>query len=209
MRKLALFATAFGLFFLFASLASAQQADAMVGFGTIMSSNSNTSACVTTFTSNCIGPEKGGLYTSLSGDVIFHNRIGFNIEGSWRTRQGLDLANGGQYYRPILLDFNGDYQPRLSKKIGADLLGGIGIQSTRFYAYNNSSSCVFFGSCYTSNNHFLVHVGGGLRYYVWGHMFFRPEVHLYHIVNNTDVFTNTNISRAGASIGYTIGGPDE
>ena len=157
-------------------------------------------------------PSPEARITNIACPTVISSRMslfGFNIEGSWRTRQGLDLANGGQYYRPILLDFNGDYQPRLSKKIGADLLGGIGIQSTRFYAYNNSSSCVFFGSCYTSNNHFLVHVGGGLRYYVWGHMFFRPEVHLYHIVNNTDVFTNTNISRAGASIGYTIGGPDE
>jgi len=155
-----------------------------------------------------VGPEKGGLYPTISGDVIFHKRIGFNIEASWRAKQGLDVINGGQYYRPILFDFNGVYQPRLSKKVGLDLMGGIGWQDTRFYAYNGSSNCVIFGSCYTSNNHFLVHVGGGLRYYVWGNLFVRPEAHLYHIVNNSDVFTNGNVVRVGASIGYTIGGPD-
>jgi len=206
LRKLFLLASVSALFLL-TNLASAQQADAMLGFGTILATGTNASSCVTTFTSTCVGPEKGGLFTTISGDVIFHRRVGFNFEANWRTKQGLDNANGGQLYRPILFDFNGDYQPRLGKKIGADLLGGIGWQTTRFYQYTASSNCLVFGSCYLSNNHFLVHVGGGIRYYVWGHVFVRPEAHLYHILNNTDVFTNTNVVRVGASIGYTIG-PD-
>lgn len=201
LRKLFQLATVFA-FFLLASLASAQQADAMLGFGTVTAPNS--SSC-TVFSLTCVGPEKGGLYTTISGDVIFHRRIGFNVEGNWRTKQGLD--NFGQFYRPILFDFNGDYQPRFGKKIGADLLGGIGWQTTRFYAFNTSFSCTGLGACYTSNNHFLVHVGGGIRYYVYGHAFVRPEVHFYHILNNSDVFTNNNVIRVGASIGYTIG-PD-
>ena len=69
-------------------------------------------------------------------------------------------------------------------------------------------SCIDFNSCYVSNNHFLVHVGGGLRYYVWGNVFVRPEAHFYHILNNSDVFSNNNVIRVGASIGYTIGGPE-
>jgi hypothetical protein len=52
-----------------------------------------------------------------------------------------------------------------------------------------------------------VDVGAGIRYYAYGHLFIRPEVHVYHILNNTDVFTNNNVVRVGASIGYTIG-PD-
>jgi len=195
-------------FFALATLASAQQADAMLGFGTIVGTSSSGNSCVVTFTSSCVGKETGGLYTTISGDVIFHKRIGFNIEGNWRTKQALDLANGGQLYRPILLDFNGDYQPRITRKVGIDLLGGVGFQSTRFYAYNNSSNCLVFGSCYSSNDHFLVHFGGGIRYYFFGNGFIRPEVHFYHILNNTDVFNNTNVIRVGASIGYTVGGPN-
>ena len=53
----------------------------------------------------------------------------------------------------------------------------------------------------------VVDVGGGIRYYVWGHVFVRPEGHFYHIVNNTAEFSNNNVIRVGASIGYTIG-PD-
>ncbi len=200
MRKFAFFATVFALS-LVPSLASAQQGDAMFGFGTIMATGSNTSSCG----SNCVGPEKGGLFTTISGDVIFHKRLGINVEANWRTKQNVDAF--GQYFRPLLFDFNGLYQPRLGKKLGADLMGGIGWQSTRFYGFVPTFSCEQLNACYTSSNHFLVHLGGGIRYYVLGHLFVRPEVHYYHILNNTDVFNNTNVIRVGASIGYTIG-PD-
>jgi len=197
LRKLALFASVFGLLF-FTQLASAQQGDAMFGFGTIMSSGScdvNTGLC----------PEKGGLYTSFSADVIFHKRVGFNFETAWKTSQGSYGGPGGQPFRPILSDFNLMYQPKLNKKVGADLMAGLGWQSTRFYLpfCTGSFSCNNF----VSSRHFLVDLGAGVRYYVWNHVFVRPEIHYYHVANNTNDFSSDNLFRAGASIGYTIG-PD-
>ena len=201
MRKFAFFATVFSIF-LTASLASAQQGDAMFGFGTVMSPGA--AQCnIITFT--C--PQRGGLYTNVSADVIFHRRIGFGFDAAWRASQGEYGGPGGQPYRPIIFDFNGVYQPRLSKKVGLDLMAGIGWQSTRFYGYQNTVSCNYFYACYTSSNHFLVDVGGGIRYYVWGHVFVRPEAHYYHVFNNTVDFTSGNLVRVGGSIGYTIG-PD-
>ncbi len=195
MRKFAFFATLIAVL-AFAGLASAQQGDAMFGFGTLMSSGSCSS-----FSGLC--PEKGGLYPNIGADVIFHKRVGIAFDVAWRGSQG-NYGGIGLPYRPILYDFNGDYQPRLGKKVGADVFGGIGWQSTRFYSaqYN----CTYF-SCtnYTSSNHFLVDAGAGIRYYFWGHVFVRPEVRYYHVLNNTDVFSSGNIFRAGASIGYTIG----
>lgn len=183
-------------FFLVSNFASAQQADAMFGFGTLMSSGScdnNTGLC----------PEKGGLYTNVGADVIFHKRIGFAFDTTWRASQG-NYAGIGLPYRPILFDFNAVYQPRLGKKAGLDLFGGVGWQSTRFYS--GTYTCSYFNCInYVSSNHFLVDVGAGIRYYVWGHVFVRPEVRYYNIHNNTVDFTSGNIVRAGASIGYTIG----
>ncbi|MFZ0863409.1 MAG: hypothetical protein ABR881_23085 [Candidatus Sulfotelmatobacter sp.] len=202
MRKLAFLATVFA-FFVFGNVASAQQGDAMIGFGTVLSPGAAECGASTSFNFTC--PEKGGLYMNLGADVIFHRRMGFGFDAAWRAGQG--LYGGVQPYRPILFDFNGVYQPRLSKKVGADLMGGIGWQSTRFYGYQPTSNCLYFGACYQSSNHFLVDVGGGLRYYVWGHVFVRPEAHYYRIFNNTVDFTSGNIIRVGASIGYTIG-PD-
>jgi len=197
LRKLALLAVMSGFFFL-ACFAHAQQADAMFGGGTTMSSGT----CDPT-TGIC--PEKGGFYPSISADVIFHKRVGFNFETTWKASQGSYGGPGGQPFRPIILDFNAMYQPKLSKKAGLDLMGGIGWQSTRFYLpfCTNSFTCNNF----TSSHHFLVDVGGGVRYYVWGHVFLRPEAHYYHIVNNTNDFSSNDIIRVGASIGYTIG-PD-
>ena len=67
----------------------------MLGFGTVMSSGST--ACTV---SSCVVPENGGLYPSISGDVIFHKRFGFNAEVAWRGKQGLYGGPGGQYGTP-------------------------------------------------------------------------------------------------------------
>jgi len=203
LRKLVLLVPAFACMF-FAQLASAQQADAMFGFNTMLSSGST--SC-NPLTASCVIPEKGGLYPSISADVIFHKRMGFDFESTWRGSQG-NYADLGVPYRPIIFAFNGMYQPRIGKKLGLDLMGGIGWQSTRFYGYQPTSNCVYYGACYTSSNHFLVDLGGGVRYYVWNHLFVRPEIHYYYVLNNTDAFSNSNIFRVGASIGYTIGGPE-
>lgn len=201
MRKLALLVPVFA-FLLSTQFASAQQADAMFGLGTLLSSG--TSAC-NLLTSSCVIPEKGGLYPSISADVIFHKRIGFNFETAWRGSQG-NYADLGVPYRPIITDFNAMFQPKLGKRVGLDLMAGVGWQATRFYGYQATSNCVYYGACYSSSDHFLVDVGGGIRYYVWNHVFVRPEIHYYRIVNNTDAFSNSDVFRVGASIGYTIGG---
>jgi len=203
LRKFVFVATLFA-FFVLANLASAQQADAMLGFGTVVSPGA--ASCGASINFTC--PEKGGLYINLGADVIFHRRMGFGFDAAWKASQGAYGGTGGQPFRPILFDLNGVYQPRLSKKVGADLMAGIGWQSTRFYGYQPTSSCVYFGACYQSSNHFLVDVGAGLRYYVKGNFFVRPEVRYYRIFNNTNDFSSGDIIRIGASIGYTIGGPD-
>jgi len=200
LRKSALLAAAAALV-LFTHIASAQQADAMFGFGTVMSPGAASCSAPSSF--NFICPEKGGLYPNVGADVIFHKRVGLGFDAAWRGSEG-NYGGEGLPYRPILFDINGVYQPRLSKKAGLDLMGGIGWQSTRFYSQNYT--CSYF-SCtnYVSSNHFLVDVGAGVRYYVWGHVFVRPEAHYYHVMNNTSDFTSGNIVRVGASIGYTIG----
>lgn len=202
MRKIAFLGSAFALLLFLASFASAQQGDAMLGFGTVMSPGA--AQCFSNGVGTC--PERGGLYTNLGGDVILHKRLGFGFDATWRSGQG-NYGDLGEPYRPILFDFNGVYQPKIGKKAGLDLFGGIGWQTTRFYGFQPTSNCVNFGACYQSSNHFLVDVGAGVRYYVHGHLFVRPEVRYYNIHNNTADFTSNNVIHVGASIGYTIG-PD-
>lgn len=201
MRKLALFAPLFA-FLVFAQFASAQQIDAFLGGGTLLSSgtcNDLTGLC----------PEKGGLYINLGGDAVFYKRIGINVETAWRATQGVYIPQF-ENYRPILTDFNLLYQPRVGKKVGLDLMAGIGAGDTRFYAPGASSPGY---ANYVSTDHFMEHLGGGIRFYPWKHIFIRPEIHYYHIQNNNNLnnngyFSTNNVFRAGASIGYTFGGPE-
>lgn len=196
MRKLALSVAVFAFLFL-AQFATAQQADAMFGGGTLLSSGScdvNSGLC----------PEKGGFYPAVSADVVFRKHVGFAWETAWKASQGSYGGPGGQPFRPIITDFNLLYQPKLGKKVGADLLAGLGWQSTRFYL----PFCTGTFSCnnFVSSHHFLVDLGGGIRYYVWNHIFVRPEIHYYRVNNNDNDFTSDNLFRVGASVGYTIGG---
>jgi hypothetical protein len=201
LRKLALFAPLFA-FLAFAQFASAQQIDAFLGGGTLTSSgtcNSGTLLC----------PEKGGLYINLGGDAVFYKRFGVNVETAWRATQAT-YPSLGENYRPILTDFNLLYQPRLGKKVGLDLMAGIGSGDTRFYEPGASSPGY---ANYASTDHFMEHLGGGIRFYPWKHIFIRPEVHYYHIQNNNNIqnngfFSTNNVIRVGASIGYTFGGPE-
>lgn len=202
MRKFALLSSAcavLGFVSLFANFASAQQGDILVG-GNILESLASSTDVVSFQTPT----EKGGIYPSLGADVVaFKHRLGLNVETSWRYHQ----ANyfGYEKYRPIFTDVNVLFQPKVTKKIGLDFLAGVGIASNRFDILSSCGSpgCVNF----TSSNHFMEDIGGGLRYYVWHrlpHVFVRPEGHYYHIQNNQG-FNSNNVFRVGVSIGYTIG----
>jgi hypothetical protein len=179
-----------------------QQVDILVG-GSILESATRTSDSV-----NFHPPaEKTGIYPSISVDFVGFKktRLGLNVETSWRYHQA--TYYGYENYRPIFTDVNAFFQPMLSKKLGLDLMAGVGIASNRF---NILGSCSIPGCTnYTSSTHFMEDLGGGFRYKVWHrlpHIFIRPEAHYYHIQNNVG-FNSNNVFRVGASVGYTIG-PD-
>jgi hypothetical protein len=86
-------------------------------------------------------------------------------------------------------------------------MAGIGAASTHLYEPGPSQP-----GNYESTDHFMEHLGGGIRYYFWHHAFVRPEIHYYHIQNNNTAldygFSTNNVFRVGASVGYTFGGSE-
>jgi len=183
-----------------ASYARAQEIDLAVGGSTLFSSKP-------TSASLAYPPpvEKGGNYPFVSAEVIRKNHFGLSAEMAFRYKQG--LYNGYQRFRPLLYDVNGVFAPQISDNISADFMAGIGGQSLIFYNRFASCSPSYSGNCpiSISSNHFLVHLGGGVRYYFWRNFFARPEAHYYYIVGNTDQFHSSNVLRLGASIGYSFG----
>lgn len=194
MRKFGLL-VALGLFLLLQRNAYSQEFDAAFGVGTVTAPSGTVSQGGSTVIS-----QRGGAYPSFSADLLLKRRFGFSGELAWRASR--NLYAGFQPYRPLFYDFNGIYAPKLGKHFGAELMAGIGWESLRFY--QPTFQCNFV-TCtnYISSNHFMGHFGAGIRYYVWGHLFVRPEAHLYLIHNNVE-FPSSQAARFGMSIGYTF-----
>ena len=178
----------------------AQQLDGAFGVSTLVAP-SNTTLTTSNFTPQSIG---GGAFPAISADYLWKNHLGIQGEVAWRGTQ--NVYGGYQPFRPILYDFNAMYAPYLGKHVELEFLGGIGSQSTRFY--NSYYQCNFYGcSDYSSSSHFMGHVGGGIRLYVWNRFFVRPEAHAYFVHNNWE-FNSSQSQRYGISIGYSFGSAD-
>lgn len=192
------------MLFAITSTAQAQQFDIAFGFGTV-GGNAASDASAADIANGVhqnqyIG---GGGYPSFSGDFLFFGpkkMLGVGGQVAWRAHQNVDEFF--EPYRPILYDFNLVAAPSLGKKAQAEIQGGIGAESLRFY--QPVFNCNFFGCTnYTSSNHFLIHFGGGLRYYFWHNVFIRPEAHYYFVHNNFE-FAGPRVTRYSVSIGYSL-----
>jgi len=177
------------------TFAPAQQIDLAAGASTLWSSKPHTA-------SEAFLPpaESGGTYAGASLQYFGERRVGINIEGTFRVKEG--LYNGYQFHRPILYDVNAVYAHRLATKMRGDLMAGVGGETLLFY---NQTNCNFSSGCrvHVNDTHFLLHFGVGVRYYVWKNFFVRPEAHYYFIPNNSE-FHSDHVLRVGASIGHTF-----
>jgi hypothetical protein len=182
-----------------AAAAYGQQMDVAIGFSTIHSAPISSSQAAQPFPPVSL---TGGLYPVISGDFLIRKHVGVGGEISWRGGQGnYDFS---QPYRPIFWDIDGFYLSKLGTRAQGELSAGIGAESTRFYTDYvtcNTITC----TNYNTSTHFMGQFGAGLKLYVKGGMFVRPEVHFY-LVNNNLEYTSPYIVRYGASIGYTFGG---
>jgi len=199
LRKLVLFAYACALAIVASQARAQQQIDIAVGASRLYSPkplNSSLAFAPPALT--------GGIYPQGSVQVIFSNHFGFNVEGTYRYND--DVYNGFQRFRPTFYEANGVYASRVTNRIRADAMVGLGGETVFFYNQFGSCNPIYAGDCHVNANstHLLEHVGGDLRYYFWRRVFVRPEVHFYHIQNNTNIFSSNNVLRYGASIGFSL-----
>ena len=193
MKKLVVVAAVVCLFFLSNRPVHAQVVAAF-GFGTLTApSASSASGDYSPVTLS------GGLYPSFNANFFIRHNFGVGGEIAWRAKQNLYF--GYQPYRPLFTDINAVWAPHIGKSATAELMGGLGAESLHFYGF---TSCGFSGCTnYVSSNHFMGHFGAGLKYNIWGHMFVRPEAHVYLIHNNVE-FSSPYATRFGVSIGYSF-----
>jgi Outer membrane protein beta-barrel domain len=186
------------------NLAQAQKLDVAFGVSTVTAPSATFSSGVETAPSL-----SGGAYPGFSFDGIFWHHLGIGTEIFWRASQSDNYLGSGFNYRPLYYAFNAVYTPKLAKHTYLELVAGMGAMSTRIYSGTvcGPYSC----SNYQSFNHFMGDFGAGVKFYVKGGFFIRPEARVYLIDNNTVNYNNVGYSssyatRVGGSIGYTFGG---
>lgn len=189
-------------------IAFGQSGDVAFGVGTVVAPSASSASG--NYYPQSLG---GGAFPVFSGDVIFFkHQFGISANVAWRASQGqyttFQLFGGTLQplaltpYRPIFYDFNGIWAPNHLKRVVPQLEAGIGAESIRFY--QPFITCGSLGCTnYSSSNHFLGHFGGGMKLYVKGGFFVRPEAHVYLVHNNTE-FSSGHAERVGLSIGYTF-----
>lgn len=196
----------FILFLLAGSVAIAKAQGASVYFGLGTAVDSSTGEPLDTFGDGTLfnTPRMGGLFETVGGDFMFRPHLGAGFETSFRSQSNYAGIN----YRPLFYDFNVVYQPISSGMIVPEFQAGAGGANLRFY--ENQSFCDSFRGCSNQNyyvessNHVQLHLSGGLRLYVKGGIFIRPQVDV-HWVNNFFQFGSNWVPEYSAAIGYTFG----
>jgi len=151
-------------------------------------------------------PAMGGLFGIFGADYMFRKHIGFGAEYSVHFSQA---SYAGIDYRPAFFDFNAIYKPLSGdSRVVPEIQGGLGGENLKFYLAQQSCigvSCTTFTQYLQSSNHFELHASGGLRIYVKGGVFIRPQVDI-HWVNNNIEFGSDWVPEYTAAVGYTFGG---
>jgi hypothetical protein len=204
-----------------AKQASAQGVSPYFGLGTATDSagttNNSTAVCPAgnlfdDFTGVCEpGPTMGGVFGVFGADFMFRPHFGVNGEYSFRFAQAPYLPDAGLNMRPGFYDFNAVWEPisGSDKRIVPVLEGGVGGARVALYV---TQQCTITGiNCTSSSpaginaNHFQVHAAAGVKLYVKGNLFIKPQFDFHYVTNFTDQFGRNWVPQYTVSVGYTFG----
>ncbi|MFI5114996.1 MAG: hypothetical protein ACHP7J_07620 [Terriglobales bacterium] len=180
----------------FSSLAQAQKVDLAFGVSTVTAPGPSVVNATT------LPSLTGGTYPGFSGDVLFWHNLGLGGEIYWKANQRNYNGDPTQPFRPLFLDFDAVYSPKLASHTYLELVGGLGAIDTRIYANGCGNG---YNTNYCADKHFMGDFGAGIKFYPKGGFFVRPEAKLY-LVNNNLNFSSGRVARYGLSLGYTFGG---
>lgn len=198
--------------------AKAQSLSAYFGFGAATDSSNGQQLECSTLTAGCtegvpspdLGPKMTGAFGVFGADFMWKPQLGFGGEYSWRLSQGPFAPQEAVTYRPAFYDFNVIWHPIKTSRVVPEIQGGIGGVNTKFYftetgCIANNIGCSNLSQYISSSNHFQIHFSGGVRLYVKGNLYLRPQVDV-HWVNNFAEFGSDFVPEYSVAIGYTFGG---
>ena len=158
-----------------------------------------------------------GFAMAVGGNVMAWKHFGIGAEVSFQPGKQT-YANfpanpltgqtaSSMQSRITLFDFNGVYQPVRTKKVAFQLVGGVGGANLQFYYAGLTGSAVGasnYSQYFGSDNHFQVHGGVGVQFYLTDHVFLRPQFDIHYVPNLTEFGSNL-ITSETVWLGYTFG----
>jgi hypothetical protein len=155
------------------------------------------------------GPTIGGLFGVVGADFMFKPHLGINGEYAFRFSQAPFLPADNLKMRPAFYDVNAVWQPISGKRLIPVLEGGFGVVKVGLHFTPGSS---ITGVTSTSGfpagsdtNHFQLHGGVGVKIYVKGNLFVKPQFDLHYATHLTDQFHRNLILQYTGAVGYTFG----
>jgi hypothetical protein len=151
----------------------------------------------------------GGVFGVFGVDFMLKAHLGFNGEYAFRFAQANFLPNAGLKMRPGFYDFNVVYQPLSGKRIVPLVEGGIGGAKMTLYVTQQCSianiNCTASYPAGVNANHFQVHGAVGVKLYVKGNIFIKPQFDIHYVTHLTDQFGRDWVPQYTVAVGYTFG----
>jgi hypothetical protein len=164
------------------------------------------------FTGNCEpGPTIGGVFGVIGADFMFSPHLGVNGEYAFRFAQADYLPLGGLKFRPGFYDFNVVWEPISggSRRIVPVVEGGIGGARIALYQAQTVSitgiTSTFTYPAGLNANHFQLHGAVGVKLYVKGNIFIKPQFDIHYVTHLTDQFASDWVPQYTVAVGYTFG----
>ncbi len=164
------------------------------------------------FPSECDpGPTIGGVFGVFGADFMLKPHLGFNGEYAFRFAQADYLPVAGLKFRPGFYDFNAVYEPisGSDSRIVPVVEGGIG--GARIALYQTQTvSVTGIKSTFSypeglNANHFQVHGALGVKLYVKGNIFIKPQFDIHYVTHLTDQFGRNWVPEYTVAVGYSFG----
>ena len=164
------------------------------------------------FTGNCEpGPTIGGVFGVFGVDFMWKPHFGINGEYAFRFAQADYLPAAFLKYRPGFYDFNAVWEPisGSDKRIVPEVEGGIGgarivLYQVQSFSLTGIASNISFPVGLNAN-HFQVHGALGVKLYVKGNIFIKPQFDIHYVTHLTDQFGRNWVPQFTAAVGYTFG----
>jgi hypothetical protein len=164
------------------------------------------------FTGNCEpGPTIGGVFGVFGADFMWKSHLGFNGEYAFRFAQADYLPAAGLKFRPGFYDFNVVYEPIAGSdsRIVPVIEGGIGGARIALYQAQTVSvtgiTSTFTYPAGLNANHFQVHGAIGVKLYVKGNIFIKPQFDIHYVTHLTDQFGRNMVPEYTVAVGYSFG----